>query len=80
METGLEVARLLDLYETFGRAVVAINDEDPDLARELMQQAAIRHGPENLLAVTHQVLDGDTPNPIDRAHWEAWLLGLHIRL
>ncbi|OPC76874.1 hypothetical protein B4N89_46235 [Embleya scabrispora] len=70
----------MDLFETFGRAVVATHDEGPDLARELMKQAAIRHGPENLLSVTHQVLDGDTLNPVDRAHWEAWLPGLHIRL
>lgn len=81
METELEVARLLDLYETFGRALVAINDEDHDLARALMIRAGITHGPENLLAVTNQVLfSGETPNPLDEAHWEAWLLGLHIRL
>ncbi|OPC76629.1 hypothetical protein B4N89_44875 [Embleya scabrispora] len=73
-------AAVLDLYEMFGRAVVAVHDGDSTLARELMLRAAWLFGPDALEAVTIQVLSGAAPSPVDSDHWEAWLLELHVSM
>lgn len=71
---------MLDLYEMFGRAVVAVNDGESTLARELMCRAAWLYGPDALEAVTIQVLFGSAPSLVDSDRRVAWLLELRVSM